>query len=81
MIGLCPSSMQMIKGGITTQCKLSLRGVSRVLAAMYHGLGLSDIIVNICYVSDPRYIAVAERHWEMALSQCQVSMQSKLPIM
>ncbi|XP_072030489.1 uncharacterized protein [Amphiura filiformis] len=70
IIGLCPSSMQMIEGGITTQCKLSLRSVSRVLEAMHNGLSLSSIIINVCYVSDPRYMSIARHHWEAALSQC-----------
>ena len=64
--------MQMIQGGITTQCQLSLRGVSRVLEAMHHGLDLSDVLVNVCYVSHQKYMSKASEHWCQAITKHEV---------
>lgn len=69
MIGLCPSTMQVIDGGINAECVLTLRSVSRVLDAMQPGLGLKDIIAATCYVTRPGLEMVARKHWDLAQKQ------------
>ena len=76
--------MQMIVGGITPQCKLSLRGVVRVLDAMHHGLGVGDVLVNMCYVTHPAFIPIAREHWLAAVREsqkevCNNKAQKKIP--
>lgn len=43
-IALVPGSMQMVKGGIKQQCKLSLRHVGRLLKAMEPNLTIRDVV-------------------------------------
>ena len=69
MIALCPSTMALIEGGINAECRLSLRSVTRVLAAMYHGLGLRDVISATCYVTEPGMETTARSHWEAAIAE------------
>ncbi|XP_038072963.1 diphthine--ammonia ligase-like [Patiria miniata] len=64
MIGLCPSTMRIVEGGITPQCALSLRSLQRLLMAMHPGASLSTVVCGVCYVTDSRHIDVARKHWE-----------------
>ena len=73
--------MQMIEGGITTQCQLSLRGVSRVLEAMHHGLDLSDVLVYVCYVSHQKYLSKAREHWCKAITEHEVCITKPYPFL
>ncbi|XP_002731447.1 uncharacterized protein LOC100368513 [Saccoglossus kowalevskii] len=68
-IGLCPSTMELIEGGIHPQTRLSLRSVCRVLSAMNPRLDLSHVLQCICYVTNQAFIPVAKREWNYALEQ------------
>ncbi|XP_067682462.1 uncharacterized protein [Haliotis asinina] len=70
-IALCPASMTIIRGGIVPECRLSLRHVRRVLAAMHPGCRLSHVTNAICYVTSTDFIPIARREWRQAVSKTQ----------
>ena len=63
--------MTLCSGGIESQARLSLRHVARILAA--HGgetgrLTLQHVVQAVCYVTSRDCIVVANRQWQMSLS-------------
>lgn len=62
-IGMRPSDLQLVRGGIAAQSALSLRHVSRVLAAMHPSLTCTSILLSVCYVTNHAYIACAREQW------------------
>ncbi|XP_018322343.1 diphthine--ammonia ligase [Agrilus planipennis] len=63
-IGLVPGSMQLVKGGLKAQCKLSLRHVHRILRAVDASLTLRDVVQGVCYVTDLKHVETARSFWE-----------------
>lgn len=64
-IGLVPCTMQ-LADSITSQALVSLRHVDKVVEAMipeFRQSGDSVIAYATCYVTDPRYISLAEKFW------------------
>ncbi|XP_071080225.1 uncharacterized protein [Haliotis cracherodii] len=70
-IALCPASLTIIAGGIVPECRLSLRHVRRVLAAMHPGCSLSNVTNVICYVTSAEFIPAAGMEWRLAVSNTQ----------
>uniref|UniRef100_A0A0K8TRG8 Diphthine--ammonia ligase n=1 Tax=Tabanus bromius TaxID=304241 RepID=A0A0K8TRG8_TABBR len=63
-IALIPGSMTMIEGGIRSQCKLTLRHISRIAKAMNANGQLRDVVQGICFLTHPHYVSEARRQWE-----------------
>lgn len=61
-IGLVPGSLEMVNGGIKSQCQLTLRNIGRLLNAI--DSNLRDVVQGICYVTDLSYVEPARRMWE-----------------
>ncbi|XP_051881436.1 diphthine--ammonia ligase isoform X1 [Pristis pectinata] len=66
-IGLVPCTMQLIKGGVKPEAALSLSHVQKILEAMKSGTKLSNILLANCYVTDKKYISVAQNVWQKAI--------------
>ncbi|XP_071951930.1 uncharacterized protein [Antedon mediterranea] len=64
VIGLCPSSMKLIEGGVLAQCRLSLRSVDRILCAMTSTTSICNAILTVCYVTSSSYIETAKNEWK-----------------
>ena len=71
-IAMIPTSLQLVPD-IRAQSRLSLRHVSRVLAAMHAGIDISSVVLAICYVTHHEYIQHARKELQHALRECQVS--------
>ncbi|XP_041469317.1 diphthine--ammonia ligase-like [Lytechinus variegatus] len=69
MIPLCPSNMTLIEGGINAESTISLRSLTRVLAAMHPGMGLNHVVMATCYVNKSGLEMTARRHWDQALNE------------
>ncbi|CAH0560796.1 unnamed protein product [Brassicogethes aeneus] len=63
-IGLIPGSLELIKGGIRAQCKLTLRHIGRLLKAVDNNVNLRDVVQGICYLTDVAYVEPARKIWE-----------------
>jgi enamine deaminase RidA (YjgF/YER057c/UK114 family) len=48
-IALVPGSMQMLEGGISQECRLALRHISRIISAMDQSTLLRDVVQVIDY--------------------------------
>lgn len=66
-IAMVPGSLNIVQGGITTESRLSLRHVVRVLDAQSPGCNLSHVVSVVCYVTSCQYIDVAKQEWSRAL--------------
>jgi len=62
-IGMVPADLSIIHGGLTSQARLSLRHVDRVLQAMSAHCGIKYLDLVLCYVTDSGYIEAAECEW------------------
>ena len=68
-IGLWPSSMKIINGGINMEAPLALRHVQNILKAFVPGTTLSDVIYGVCYVTNQKYVTRARAVWR---NHCEV---------
>ncbi len=66
-IAMCPADLSIIEGGVQPQCRLSLRHVQRILAAMHSGTGLKNVLLSICYVTKRMYIEMARKELARSL--------------
>ncbi|WAR18279.1 DPH6-like protein [Mya arenaria] len=76
-IGMVPTSLAMVEGGVRAQARLSLRHVARVLAAMVTNYRLDNLVTCVCYLTHSSYISVAKEELqgtapESALIEWQV---------
>ncbi|XP_070578500.1 uncharacterized protein [Ptychodera flava] len=71
-IGLCPASMELIEGGIRPQARLSARNAQRIIKAMHPGMDLSSAMQVVCYVTDSRFISIAEQEWQYILESSEM---------
>ncbi|CAG9819509.1 unnamed protein product [Phaedon cochleariae] len=63
-IGLVSGSMEMVKGGVKSECRLALRHLKRLLKAVDSNFSLSNVVQGTCYVTDKSYIETARKMWE-----------------
>ncbi|KAJ8970366.1 hypothetical protein NQ314_001277 [Rhamnusium bicolor] len=63
-IGLVPGSMEMVNGGIKSQCQLALRHLKRLLKAVDTNFNLRNVVQGICYVTDISYVEPSRKMWE-----------------
>ncbi|CAG9835836.1 unnamed protein product [Diabrotica balteata] len=63
-IGLVPGSLEMVKGGIKTECRLVLRHLKRLLMAVDPKFSLRNVVQGICYLTDASYVGPARKLWE-----------------
>ncbi|XP_060615847.2 diphthine--ammonia ligase isoform X1 [Anolis sagrei] len=66
-IALVPCTMQLTKAGVEAEALLSLNHVEKILKAM--GAELHHILVANCYVTDSKYISVAQAVWQKKLRE------------
>ncbi|KAF7252094.1 RutC family protein in vnfA 5'region [Varanus komodoensis] len=66
-IALVPCTMQLISGGVETEALISLRHVEKVLKAMH--AELQHVLMANCYVTDSKYISVAQAVWKTKLRE------------
>ncbi|XP_033734747.1 diphthine--ammonia ligase-like isoform X2 [Pecten maximus] len=72
-IAMVPGSLKIIQGGITTESRLSLRHVGRVLDAQSSGCALTDVVNVVCYITSHSYMDIAKQEWTRALAACHES--------
>ncbi|XP_015669062.1 diphthine--ammonia ligase [Protobothrops mucrosquamatus] len=68
-IALVPCTMQLTKGGIKKEALMSLNHVERVLKAVNLKAELHHVLTANCYVTDSKYISVAEAIWQKKLKE------------
>ncbi|XP_042300383.1 diphthine--ammonia ligase isoform X3 [Sceloporus undulatus] len=68
-IALVPCTMQLTNAGVEAEALLSLNHVEKVLKAMSHGAELHHILMANCYVTDYKYISVAQAAWQKKLRE------------
>ncbi|XP_013927998.1 PREDICTED: diphthine--ammonia ligase isoform X1 [Thamnophis sirtalis] len=68
-IALVPCTMQLTSGGIIKEALMSLNHVEKVLKAMNLKAELHHILMANCYVTDSKYISVAEAVWQRKLKE------------
>lgn len=61
--------MQLTKGGIKKEALMSLNHVERVLKAVNLKAELHHVLTANCYVTDSKYISVAEAVWQKKLKE------------
>ena len=71
-IGMVPANLALIEGGVRAQARLSLRHVSRVLAAMATGCYYDNIVTCVCYVTHPDFIPVAKDELARTVSEVTI---------
>uniref|UniRef100_A0A0F7ZE83 Diphthine--ammonia ligase n=1 Tax=Crotalus adamanteus TaxID=8729 RepID=A0A0F7ZE83_CROAD len=68
-IALVPCTMQLTNGGIKKEALMSLNHVERVLKAVNLKAELHHVLMANCYVTDSKYISVAEAVWQKKLKE------------
>lgn len=68
VIGLCPSTMCTIEGGIHAENVLCLRSITRILQAMQESIQLHHILFAICFVTDSSFIQTSKEDFEQAVN-------------
>ncbi|XP_026566402.1 diphthine--ammonia ligase isoform X3 [Pseudonaja textilis] len=68
-IALVPCTMQLASGGIKKEALMSLNHVERVLKAMNLKAELHHVLMANCYITDSKYISVAEAVWQRKLKE------------
>ncbi|KAJ8986079.1 hypothetical protein NQ317_003373 [Molorchus minor] len=63
-IGLVPGSLEMVAGGIISQCRLALRHLKRLLMAVDSNFNLRDVVQGICYVTNVAHVEPSRKLWE-----------------
>lgn len=61
--------MQLTSGGIKKEALMSLNHIERVLKAMNPKAELHHVLMANCYVTESKYIAVAEAVWQKKLKE------------
>lgn len=61
--------MQLTSGGIKKEALMSLNHVESVLKAMNLKAELHHVLMANCYVTDSKYISVAEAIWQRKLKE------------
>ncbi|XP_025021392.1 diphthine--ammonia ligase isoform X2 [Python bivittatus] len=68
-IALVPCTMQLTSGGIEAEALMSLNHVERVLKAMNLKAELHHVLMANCYITDSKFISVAEAVWQRKLEE------------
>ncbi|XP_060118097.1 diphthine--ammonia ligase isoform X2 [Heteronotia binoei] len=66
-IALVPCTMQLISAGIEAEALVSLNHTEKVLKAMSQNAELHHVLMANCYVTDKKYISVAQATWQKKL--------------
>ncbi|XP_061467509.1 diphthine--ammonia ligase isoform X2 [Rhineura floridana] len=70
-IALVPCTMQLVGAGMEAEALVSLSHVEKVLRAMSHNAELHHVLMANCYVTDSKYISVAQAVWQKKLKELQ----------
>ena len=76
-IAMVPATLQMVSGGVAVQCRLSLRHVACILAAVQTGCTLGRVLVAVCYVTDSALVDDAREEWTRAGLSCRVTKEGR----
>nr|XP_028577484.1 diphthine--ammonia ligase isoform X1 [Podarcis muralis] len=68
-IALVPCTMQLVSAGVEAEALVSLSHVEKVLKAMSHNAELHHVLMANCYVTDSKYIPVAQAAWQKKLRE------------
>ncbi|KAM6460195.1 diphthine--ammonia ligase isoform 2-T2 [Liasis olivaceus] len=68
-IALVPCTMELTSGGIEAEALMSLNHVERILKAMNLKAELHHVLMANCYVTDSKFISVAEAVWQRKLEE------------
>ncbi|XP_078248050.1 diphthine--ammonia ligase isoform X3 [Pogona vitticeps] len=68
-IALVPCTMQLVSAGVGAEAAVSLSHVEKVLKAMSPHAELSHVLMANCYVTDSKYISVAQAEWQKKLRE------------
>uniref|UniRef100_A0A8D0GND5 Diphthine--ammonia ligase n=1 Tax=Sphenodon punctatus TaxID=8508 RepID=A0A8D0GND5_SPHPU len=77
-IALVPCIMQLISGGIQTEARVSLSHVEKILEAMSHNTELHHVLMANCYVTESKYIPVAQTLWQKKLRELKKTQDTDL---
>ena len=66
-IGMAPACLDLVSG-LAAQCRLSLRHVTRVLAALSPASGLRQVVLGVCYVTRRPDAVIAAAQFKTALT-------------
>ncbi|KAK5643599.1 hypothetical protein RI129_007444 [Pyrocoelia pectoralis] len=72
-IGLVPGSMQLVKGGVKSQCQLSIRHIGRIINGIDSNTNLRDVVQAICYVTNIQVINNVRKLWEATTNNAIVN--------
>uniref|UniRef100_A0A0B7AT19 Diphthine--ammonia ligase n=3 Tax=Arion vulgaris TaxID=1028688 RepID=A0A0B7AT19_9EUPU len=67
MVPLVPSTLNLVEGGITTQCAVSLKHIQTVMTAIQKTCTLRFCPLVMCYLTSQDYIPTAMQEWNRAL--------------
>lgn len=70
-IGLVPETQLLIDGGVVAQCRLALRHVSRIIAAMDGSV--ADLISMTCYVVNSNDISAVQSEWDRLVTKSKIN--------
>lgn len=64
-----PCTLQLVSAGVEAEAAVSLSHVGKVLKAMSPRAELCHILMANCYVTDSKYISVAQAVWQKKLRE------------
>lgn len=77
-IGLWPSAMTMVSGGISREAQLSLQHVDKILTALNVVESLQSVVHGFCFLTSSVSVPVAKNAWSCALKdKCESSKTEK----
>lgn len=72
-IGLVPGSMQLVRGGVKSQCQLAIRHVGRIISGIDSNTNLRDVVQAVCYVTNIQVINDVRKLWEATTNNAIVN--------
>ncbi|KAB0799176.1 hypothetical protein PPYR_07056 [Photinus pyralis] len=72
-IGLVPGSMQLVRGGVKSQCQLAIRHVGRIISGIDSNTNLRDVVQAVCYVTNIQVINNVRKLWEATTNNAIVN--------
>ncbi|XP_045479271.1 diphthine--ammonia ligase [Harmonia axyridis] len=63
-IGMIPGNLEVVEGGIKSQCRLSMRHLERLLKASDANVNLRNVVQGVCYVTNISSIPQVRKIWE-----------------
>ncbi|KAI8744582.1 diphthine--ammonia ligase-like isoform X1 [Biomphalaria glabrata] len=75
MVPLVPATLEVINGGINSQCSVGLLHVENVMSAMKDGCTFWSCPLVMCYLTKQEHVRHAEEEWKKALESSAINME------